>query len=51
MTISIYSRILWLAKGAALFWGSALTLALLLGVAITALAAPDTYRQTRNRRG
>jgi hypothetical protein len=32
-------KALWLAKGAALFWGSALTLALMFGVAATAVAA------------
>lgn len=33
------AKALWLAKGAALFWGSALTLALVIGAATTALAA------------
>src|SRR5215210_3213562 len=33
------SKMVWLAKGAALFWGAALTLALVLGVATMALAA------------
>jgi hypothetical protein len=32
-------RVLWLAKGAALFWGAALTLALVVGVGTMALAA------------
>jgi hypothetical protein len=32
-------KVLWLAKGAALFWGAALTLALVLGVGTMALAA------------
>ena len=33
------TKVLWLAKGAALFWGAALTLALVLGVGTMALAA------------
>lgn len=39
MKKKIYSRAVRLAKGAALFWGSALTLAVVLGVVTTALAA------------
>src|SRR5215203_1950332 len=33
------AKALWLAKGAALFWGSVMTLALVLGVATVALGA------------
>jgi hypothetical protein len=39
MLKNVAAKVLYLAKGAALFWGLALTLALLLGAAATALAA------------
>ncbi len=39
MIRSVAARALWLAKGAALFWGAVVTLALVLGVGTMALAA------------
>ena len=49
LTKTILARTLWLAKGAALFWGSVLTLAVVLGVGTTALAAVpgDPFRLGR----
>jgi hypothetical protein len=39
MVRSALGKAMWLAKGAALFWGAALTLALVFGVATMALGA------------
>jgi hypothetical protein len=49
LTKTILARTVWLAKGAALFWGSVLTLAVVLGVGTTALAAVpgDSFRLGR----
>jgi hypothetical protein len=49
LTRKILARSLWLAKGAALFWGVVLTLAVVLGVGTTALAAVpgDPFRLGR----